>query len=61
MKISHECINPARRFRMFDNELQVRILPGENPDTVAKAFKECYLADLVEVYDEFGMRVLAVA
>lgn len=61
MKIGHECINPARRFVMRDNEVQIRILAGENAETIAKAFKEYYHADLVEVRDEYGMRVLAVA
>ena len=61
MKISHECIKPARRFFMRDNEVQIRILPGEDAETVAKAFKEYYRVDLVEVYDEDGMRCLAVA
>lgn len=61
MNISNECINKARRFFMRDNEISVRILSGENPREVAETFKKYYLADYVEVYDEYGNRVLAVA
>lgn len=60
MKISQECMNKARRFFMRDNELQIRLLPGEDAQKIAQAFKDYYHVDLVEVFDEFGQRVVAV-
>jgi uncharacterized membrane protein len=61
MNVSKECLNKTRRFCMIDNEISVRILPGENPKEVAETFKKYYLADYVDVYDEYGNRVLATA